>query len=111
MITFRDLGEYTKYPVISVKPKETSAPKAVPEQLFRERGWLEIKSSVLGCNIYLVQDPKKFRGKKYPAPPKLDLAQYTPDEIVALKGLAPDAVKLLHQVKTMFKGIIKIPQR
>jgi hypothetical protein len=67
--------------------------------LYRKRGWIQIYSTYLESNIYLVRDD----AVRVPDP---SIPQYTQAEIQSLKDLTLDELKTLHEVKVIFKGKI-----
>jgi len=67
--------------------------------LYLERGWIQIYSTYLESNIYLVRDD----AIKVPDP---TIPKYTKAEIQSLKDLTLDELKTLHEAKVLFKGKI-----
>ena len=67
--------------------------------LYLERGWIQIYSTYVESNIYLVRDDA-IRVSD-PSIPK-----YTQAEIQSLKDLTLDELKTLHEAKVLFKGKI-----
>jgi len=116
MISFRDLGQHTKYPIAGSKPKETASPQTEPAAkanqisandaatLLGEKGWIEIHSKDLDCNFYLIRRPLKGSLDKPPNLPNPDLHKYFLDEIESLAGLPREQVSFTHQQKIDFGG-------
>jgi len=77
----------------------------------REKGWVEIKSSILDENFYLVGSVKKSKWTPPSHPPNKDLAKYNLDEIETLKGHNKDAseknFRFAHGIKTIFGGVFE----
>jgi len=67
--------------------------------LYLERGWIQIYSTYLESNIYLVRDD----AIRVPDP---SIPKYTQAEIQSLKDLTLDELKTLHEAKVLFKGKI-----
>ena len=67
--------------------------------LYLERGWIQIYSTYLESNIYLVRDD----AIRVPDP---SIPKYTQAEIQSLKYLTLDELKTLHEAKVLFKGKI-----
>ena len=67
--------------------------------LYLERGWIQIYSTYLESNIYLVRDDAI-------RVPDSSIPKYTQAEIQSLKDLTLDELKTLHEAKVLFKGKI-----
>ena len=70
-------------------------------RLYQERGWLEIYSSLLDSKIYLVRD------SKIKTPDRIIL-RYAQSELDSLRGLSIDELKVMHEAKKAFGGIISM---
>tara|TARA_B100000686_G_C16166584_1_gene654240 strand:- start:79 stop:459 length:381 start_codon:yes stop_codon:yes gene_type:complete len=68
-------------------------------RLLRSRGWVQIRSTYLDQDIYLV----KHEAVKVPDP---SLPRYTQSETAALKGLNREELLTLCDVKEIFNGTI-----
>ena len=68
-------------------------------RLYRDRGWIEIYSTRLDSKIYLVRDDKV-------EPPDTEILRYAPSEIDELRGLSVDDIKMMHEAKKAFGGVI-----
>ena len=68
-------------------------------RLYQKRGWIQIFSGYLNQSIYLV----KNKATRVPDP---SFPRYTKEETEALRGLALDELKTLHEAKQLFKGTI-----
>ncbi|MBT3508217.1 MAG: hypothetical protein HN472_01575 [Nitrospina sp.] len=67
--------------------------------LFKKRGWIQIFSTYLEGNIYLVRDDAI-------RVPESSTPKYTQAEIQSLKDLSLDELKTLHEAKVLFGGTI-----
>ena len=70
-------------------------------RLYRERGWIEIYSSLLDSKIYLVRDSKIKT-------PDRRILRYAQSELDSLRGLSIDELKVMHEAKKDFGGIISM---
>ena len=70
-------------------------------RLYRERGWIEIYSSLLDSKIYLVRDSKIKT-------PDRRILRYAQSELDSLQGLSTDELKVIHEAKKAFGGIISM---
>ena len=70
-------------------------------RLYRERGWIEIYSSLLDSKIYLVRDSKIKT-------PDRRILRYAQSELDSLRGLSIDELKVMHEAKKAFGGIISM---
>ena len=70
-------------------------------RLYRERGWIEIYSSLLDNKIYLVRDSKIKT-------PDRRILRYAQSELDSLRGLSIDELKVMHEAKKAFGGIISM---
>jgi hypothetical protein len=79
----------------------TELGKSVEEaaHLYRERGWVMIYSTLLDTNIYLVRDEKVKT-------PDTRILRYAQSELDDLRGLSTDELKLMHEAKRTFGGLI-----
>jgi len=68
---------------------------------YMDFGWVKIRSSYMGKDIYLVRDDSV-------SVPDASIPRYTEEEIRALKGLSQAEVMTLIETKTIFKGVIKL---
>ena len=64
-------------------------------RLYRERGWIEIYSSLLDSKIYLVRDSKIKT-------PDRRILRYAQSELDSLRGLSIDELKVMHEAKKAF---------
>ena len=69
--------------------------------LYQERWWLEIYSSLLDSKIYLVRDSKIKT-------PDRRILRYAQSELDSLQGLSTDELKVMHEAKKAFGGIISM---
>ena len=67
--------------------------------LFKQRGWIQIYSTYLDQNIYFVR-------KMSIRVPNSSIPKYIQQEIEALKGLALDELRTIHEAKKVFGGSI-----
>ena len=70
-------------------------------RLYQERGWIEIYSSLLDSKIYLVRDSKIKT-------PDRRILRYAQSELDSLRGLSIDELKVMHEAKKAFGGIISM---
>ena len=70
-------------------------------RLYRERGWIEIYSSLLDSKIYLVRDSKIKT-------PDRRILRYAQSELDSLRGLSIDELKVMHEAKKAFGEIISM---
>ena len=79
----------------------TEQGKSVEEaaHLYRERGWVMIYSTLLDTNIYLVRDDKVKT-------PDTGILRYAQSELDDLRGLSTDELKMMHEAKKAFGGVI-----
>ena len=68
-------------------------------RLYRKRGWIQVYSTYLKANIYLVRN--KAIHVPYPS-----ILRYAESEIDALRDLSLEEIKTLHEAKIIFKGVI-----
>ena len=68
---------------------------------YQERGWVEIYSSLLDSKIYLVRDSKIKT-------PDRRILRYAQSELDSLRGLSIDELKVIHEAKKAFGGIISM---
>jgi hypothetical protein len=69
------------------------------QKLFKERGWIQIYSTYLQENFYLVRSERiKTPEPHYP--------RYTRKEIEAIGNMSIDELKTLHNAKQIFSGLI-----
>ena len=68
---------------------------------YQERGWVEIYSSLLDSKIYLVRDSKIKT-------PDRRILRYAQSELDSLRGLSIDELKVMHEAKNDFGGIISM---
>ena len=69
------------------------------KELYKKRGWVGIYSSLLDSKIYLVWDDKvKVPDSRIP--------RYAQSALDDLRGLSIDELKMMHEAKKAFGGII-----
>ena len=68
-------------------------------RLYRKRGWIQVYSTYLKANIYLVRN----KAIHVPDP---SILRYAESEIDALRDLSLEELKTLHEAKIIFKGVI-----
>ena len=68
-------------------------------RLYRKRGWVQVYSTYLKANIYLVRN----KAIHVPDP---SILRYAEAEIDALRDLSLEELKTLHEAKIIFKGVI-----
>ena len=81
--------------------KDTAGPidKVKATELYKARGWIEIFSTLLDTKIYLVRDDKVKT-------PDSTIPRYTQSELDDLRGLSTDELKMMHEAKKAFGGVI-----
>ena len=92
-----NFSKISNLPDLKIKNSHLSVENAT--ELFKERGWIQIYSTYLESNIYLVRDD----AIRVPDP---SIPKYTQAEIQSLKDLTLDELKTLHEAKVLFKGKI-----
>ncbi|PIR00332.1 MAG: hypothetical protein COV66_07565 [Nitrospinae bacterium CG11_big_fil_rev_8_21_14_0_20_45_15] len=86
---------------INSSPSENrSIQRAEAERLFRERGWVQVYSTYLKLDFYLVRD----ENVRTPEP---SIVKYTLMEIQVLNDLSVEELLTLHKAKEIFKGFIQ----
>ncbi len=68
-------------------------------RLYLKQGWVQIYSTYLASNIYLVRDDSI-------KVPDRSILKYTQAEIHTFKGLTLDELRTLHEAKVIFEGKI-----
>ncbi len=68
-------------------------------RLYLKQGWVQIYSTYLASNIYLVRDDSI-------KVPDRSILKYTQAEIQPFKGLTLDELRTLHEAKVIFEGKI-----
>lgn len=81
--------------------KNTAGPidKVKATELYKARGWIEIYSTLLDTNIYLARDDKVKT-------PDTGILRYAQSELDDLRGLSVDELKMMHEAKKAFGGVI-----
>ena len=72
-----------------------------PQQILQTRGWLAVRSRVLGETVLFCRDADVQAPEQYAS-----CIRYTLDELKQLAGTAPDDLQLIHQVKRHFGGAV-----
>ena len=92
-----DFSKISNPPNLKIKSSHLSVEEAT--KLFKERGWIQIWAEYLNQHIYLVREEEI-------EVPDGKIPRYILSEVNDLCGLTLDEIKILHEAKKAFGGVI-----
>jgi hypothetical protein len=92
-----NFSKISNLPDLKIKNSHISVEEAT--KLFKKRGWIQIWAEYLNQHIYLVRNDKVKT-------PDTGILRYAQSELSDLRGLSVDELKIMHEAKKAFGGVI-----